>query len=609
MWGDLRHETPQENHVEAVSVLERVDNRESRLGAEKYRSISTSLVQIHQQRAIRLRGRSKRRCDVHGHRSRADSALGANDGEDAPGADRSLPDDSMDGLFQISLRDRIADQLVDPGAHGFEQQRRLQGRRDENNPRLRVVPLQCRNDSWHLGRAADIDHNDIRLSCRRSRQRREAGSVGVRHLHRGLDDQVLDLAVARSHKGDCDHRLQSHFIHGVHAHASLNHRMSVLRLPAPEPQHTIVGYEGGQSQNDEHDEAYMNQEGTSIRPGPPFEARRMHNRAHEWLSKAWQSLLRLLPRFLRPLRVLHFRCVDEPATSLELPAKRLVDRQEPVLQRRQRGNFVRIERPNEAWCDQDHQLVALGTDLTAFEQVPDDRQLCEARNLADQVLRNVIQEPGNCERLAITKFHISFGASCRERRNPEARKSDAVRKVQRADLRPYLEANGIAGDRRREVQADSILLPLHRNGIGNSLDDRNRNFTASQEARVLTVIRDQVRLGEALEQAFVLKRADRDAKIELFIQNEDVQQVAQGELAFSARHLTTKVAVGLGPPQILKPWGRKLSGRHPPDGVANAHWTRKQVHAEFSQGRTTDLGEPYLQQDLLALCATRQLEQ
>ncbi len=51
--------------------------------------------------------------------------------------------------------------------------------------------------------------------------------------------------------------------------------------------------------------------------------------------------------------------------------------------------------------------------------------------------------------------------------------------------------------------------------LRDSLDDRDRNFAAGEEARVLTVIGDQVRLGETLEEAFVLKRPDRDAEIVL----------------------------------------------------------------------------------------------
>ena len=45
-----------------------------------------------------------------------------------------------------------------------------------------------------------------------------------------------------------------------------------------------------------------------------------------------------------------------------------------------------------------------------------------------------------------------------------------------------------------------------------ALHDRHRKLSAREEARLLAVVGDQVRLGERLEEALLLERLDRDAE-------------------------------------------------------------------------------------------------
>ena len=71
-------QVPEERLVEPVRVLERVDDRESRLGAEEHGGIAVGHVQIDEQRAARFELRQRRR-DVDGDRRRADAALGADE--------------------------------------------------------------------------------------------------------------------------------------------------------------------------------------------------------------------------------------------------------------------------------------------------------------------------------------------------------------------------------------------------------------------------------------------------------------------------------------------------------------------------------------------------
>ena len=103
----------------------------------------------------------------------------------------------------------------------------------------------------------------------------------------------------------------------------------------------------------------------------------------------------------------------------------------------------------------------------------------------------------------------------------------AVVEVQRADFGPNLQANDVAGNRRREVQPDAELLELHRDLAGRARDKRHRELAARQEAGFLAVVGDQVRLGQALEQALLLQRADDHADAFALREEEQVQEIAQ----------------------------------------------------------------------------------
>ncbi len=66
--------------------------------------------------------------------------------------------------------------------------------------------LSAVNDGGQLGGAADVQHHDIRWSCGRRGKRCDSRRVHVRYLHRGLADQVLELAVSWRQKRDSNHR-------------------------------------------------------------------------------------------------------------------------------------------------------------------------------------------------------------------------------------------------------------------------------------------------------------------------------------------------------------------------------------------------------------------
>src|SRR5262249_9201061 len=113
------------------------------------------------------------------------------------------------------------------------------------------------------------------------------------------------------------------------------------------------------------------------------------------------------------------------------------------------------------------------------------------------------------------------------RGNSESLERDTVVEIERADLRPNLQADHVAGDRRSEVQPDAELLEHDRDGTRRALHDRHREFTARKKARLLAVVGNQVRVGERLEEPLLLEGFDGDAKSFLPVEEEQIQEVAE----------------------------------------------------------------------------------
>ena len=78
-----------------------------------------------------------------------------------------------------------------------------------------------------------------------------------------------------------------------------------------------------------------------------------------------------------------------------------------------------------------------------------------------------------------------------------------------------------------KFKPDAELLEDDRHRARGPRDERHRKLAARQEAGFLTVIGDQVRLGEALEVALVLQRPQHAADAFALREEEDVQEVAE----------------------------------------------------------------------------------
>src|SRR5207247_436641 len=121
-----------------------------------------------------------------------------------------------------------------------------------------------------------------------------------------------------------------------------------------------------------------------------------------------------------------------------------------------------------------------------------------------------------------------------------------------------------------------------------------RNLTAGQKARFLTVVGDQVRLGEALEQPLGLQRANQDADVVLRVEREDVQKIAEREAGASGYLVENR---------------RRRVRRNARDPVLVALGTREDRGAGIDRLLAVHFGEAHLKQHLLALAAAGDLEQ
>ena len=122
----------------------------------------------------------------------------------------------------------------------------------------------------------------------------------------------------------------------------------------------------------------------------------------------------------------HRRGVDEPFARLRdrvaviFPQLLFGRREERPGSRRQRRDFVRVERSHQARRDEDHQLGLFRPGALALEQVADDRQPAQNRNRLPVGLRQVVEQAGDGERLPVAQLDVGFGPPGDERGNAEA---------------------------------------------------------------------------------------------------------------------------------------------------------------------------------------------
>src|SRR5262245_31112496 len=188
----------------------------------------------------------------------------------------------------------------------------------------------------------------------------------------------------------------------------------------------------------------------------------------------------------------HVGAIHNAAAALNVASDIAGAREKALFQRRQRRYFVRIQRTDQLWRNQHQQLRLLRALRLRLEQMTDDRQARQARDFLQVVLRQIVEQPRHREGLAVAQFDIRFAAAGCQRGNTETRQQNAVREVERADLRSYMEPNGVSRNRWREVEPNAVLLIRDADGVAaTTLNGRDGNFAARKKARFLAVVGNQ----------------------------------------------------------------------------------------------------------------------
>src|SRR4029453_15470932 len=115
------------------------------------------------------------------------------------------------------------------------------------------------------------------------------------------------------------------------------------------------------------------------------------------------------------------------------------------------------------------------------------------------------------EGLTIPQLDVRLGIARRQRGNPEPGQRDAVVEVERAHFRPDVQTNNVTGDGRLDFKPDP--KPLENNGplAPRTRDVRDRELAAGEEAGLLAVVGNQVRLGQTLKVSVLREGLEKPA--------------------------------------------------------------------------------------------------
>jgi hypothetical protein len=129
-----------------MRVIDRVDDRKTRLRAGEQRRVARGVLQFDHQRAFRLDDAAERRRDVDRNRRRADAPFGADEAVETPGLRvQAAAGDARNHARQFLVIDRFGHDFVDAGAHGIEQQRGFELGRENHDRHVGVLPLERRD--------------------------------------------------------------------------------------------------------------------------------------------------------------------------------------------------------------------------------------------------------------------------------------------------------------------------------------------------------------------------------------------------------------------------------------------------------------------------------
>ena len=206
-------------------------------------------------------------------------------------------------------------------------------------------------------------------------------------------------------------------------------------------------------------------------------------------------------------------------------------------------------RRNSPYGAQNHQLGLALLQVLAFEKIADNRQIPEPGELARQTGHPIIHQTGDHKTLPILQLKFGLGAPCAQGRNTEARNRQTISEIEGTDLGGHLEVNvAIRHDHGSKCQLHPEIFELN-GDRGETLPGLNHGegkLAAGQKLSFLAVDRDQIRLGQDLQQVFLLERLDDRAEVDVAAKKKEVERVADAN-----GWLVEVVAVVVVPPAVV----------------------------------------------------------
>src|SRR5207245_11497 len=129
------------------------------------------------------------------------------------------------------------------------------------------------------------------------------------------------------------------------------------------------------------------------------------------------------------------------------------------------------------------------------------------------------------------------------------------------------------------------------------------------ETRFFAALGHEIRLREALEEPASLEDANHRAEVVFLAEEEQIQEVAERELARSTRDRAAERPVALRILQLVESHRRKLLRRHSADRVLDARGAREERGSKLSQSAPADFSKADAQQHLVARRTSLQLNE
>src|ERR1019366_5038515 len=194
-------------------------------------------------------------------------------------------------------------------------------------------------------------------------------------------------------------------------------------------------------------------------------------------------------------------------------------------------------RPHDFGCDDDQQFGIVALDGFAGEQLAEQRDVGQTGDLVDGLRQGVVQQAGDHKALSALEFHFGLDAARAHGGDGSAGEDDRVAEVKRTDFRGNLQLDGPAGrDAGQEFDTDTELAE----GDGDCIAPETRlnhgewDLAAGEEAGLLAIDGQKIRLGQGFEQILALQRLDGRRQVNVLAEQQDAQHVGEANDAAGA---------------------------------------------------------------------------